>query len=131
MAVILLDYDRSPMATAIAPQESVGADPYADLASFFDRFADDEARWKRRNATYHRLVHQLMRFHVPPRARVLEIGCGSGDLLAALEPSEGMGVDVSRRMVERARAQHPGLRFEQRAGEDVELGQTFDYVVLS
>ena len=119
------------MATAIAPQERVAADPYAELAAFFDRFADDEARWKRRNSTYHRLIRQLMRFNVPTSARVLEVGCGSGDLLAALEPSHGVGVDVSARMVERAREAHPGLRFEVTAGEQVELGETFDYVVLS
>src|SRR5882672_4835510 len=131
MAVILLDYDRSPMATAIAPQKRVGADPYAELESFFDRFAEDEPRWKRRNSTYHRLVKQLMRFYVPPGARILEIGSGSGDLLAALEPSRGVGVDISTRMVARARDQHPQLRFERVAGEDVDLGENFDYVVLS
>jgi SAM-dependent methyltransferase len=119
------------MATAIAPQQRIGANPYAELESFFDRFTYEEPRWKRRNHTYHRLVQQLMRFHVPSGARVLEIGSGSGDLLAALEPSYGVGVDISRRMVERARAEHPELRFERTAGEDVELGETFDYVVLS
>ena len=67
----------------------------------------------------------------PARARVLEIGSGAGDLLAALEPSSGVGVDVSRRMVERAREAHPGLRFEHAAGEELDLGETFDYVVLS
>ncbi len=116
---------------AIAPEERVGTDPYVELAAFFDRFADDEPRWRRRNRTYHRLVQQLMRFHVARQTRVLEIGCGSGDLLAALEPSEGVGIDVSGRMIERARQQYPGLRFEQRAGEDVDLGETFDYIVLS
>jgi SAM-dependent methyltransferase len=119
------------MATAIAPDERVAADPYAELVEFFDRFADEEAAWKRRNSTYHRLVRQLMRFNVPAGAHVLEIGSGSGDLLAALEPSYGVGVDVSARMVARAREQHPRLRFEVAAGEDLDLGETFDYIVLS
>ena len=119
------------MATAIAPQERVAADPYAELVAFFDRFAAEDARWKRRNRTYHRLVGQLMRFHVPRGARVLEIGSGSGDLLAELEPSEGVGVDVSGGMVALARERHPSLRFERVAGENVRLGETFDYVVLS
>jgi SAM-dependent methyltransferase len=119
------------MATAIAPEERVAADPYAELVAFFDRFAEEEPRWKRRNSTYHRLVRQLMRFNVPPGARVLEIGCGSGDLLAALEPSYGVGVDVSPKMVQRGRADHPELRFETVAGEELDLGETFDYIVLS
>jgi SAM-dependent methyltransferase len=128
----MLDYHRqSPMATAVATPKRAPADPYAELAAFFDRFADEEPRWKRLNKTYHRLITQLMRFHVPEGARVLEIGSGSGDVLAALRPSVGVGVDVSLGMVARARAAHPALRFEQTAGEDVELGERFDYIVLS
>ena len=119
------------MATAVAPPERVTADPYAELAEFFDRFASEESRWKRRNSTYHRLIAQLVRFHVPENARVLEIGSGSGDLLAALKPSVGVGVDISKAMVARAREAHPQLRFEQVPGEELELGETFDYVVLS
>ncbi|MDQ3823626.1 MAG: glycosyltransferase [Actinomycetota bacterium] len=114
---------------AAPPAEEVA--PYAELAAFFDRFADDEQRWRRRNRTYHRLIEQIFRFQIPRGSRVLEIGSGSGDLLAALEPSVGVGVDVSPGMVALARSRHPGLRFEVAAGEELDLGETFDYVVLS
>ena len=83
------------------------------------------------NATYHRLIAKLTRFVVPPGQRVLEIGCGSGSLLAALEPSVGVGVDVSARMVELAQARHPELRFVQCAGEELDLGEQFDFIVIS
>jgi SAM-dependent methyltransferase len=103
----------------------------AAVAAFFDRFAGEEPRWRRRNQTYHRLVEAICRFHVSCNARVLEIGSGSGDLLAALEPSRGVGVDASPGMVELARSRHPELDFVVSAGERLELGETFDYVVLS
>jgi len=104
---------------------------YGELAAFFDTFAADEQRWRRRNRAYHGWIAQLHRFQIPPGARVLEIGSGSGDLLAALEPSVGVGVDVSAKMVDLARSRHPELRFERVAGEYLELGETFDYIVLS
>src|SRR5262245_57065290 len=66
-----------------------------------------------------------------PGSSVLELGSGDGDLLAALAPAKGVGVDVSAGMVEVARERHPGLRFEVGRGEDADLGTTFDYVVLS
>ena len=110
--------------------DSVGAE-YAELAAAFDRFAGSERRWRRRNRTYHRLIEQIYRFQIPPGKRVLEIGCGAGDLLASLRPSVGVGIDVSGEMVALARSLHPELRFEHGAGEHLELGQTFDYVVLS
>src|SRR5712691_6227210 len=119
---------------AAAPQTlrpDADAVDYTSLAAFFDDFAADEPRWRRRNRTYHRLLEQIYRFQIPEAARVLEIGSGSGDLLAALKPSVGVGVDVSGGMVELARAHHPELRFEVAAGETLDLGETFDYVVLS
>jgi ubiquinone/menaquinone biosynthesis C-methylase UbiE len=110
--------------------DAVGPE-YAPLAAFFDRFAAVEARWRRRNRTYHRLIEQVCRFHIPRGRRVLEIGSGGGDLLAALRPSVGVGVDVSAGMVELARSRHPGLRFDVASGERLDLGETFDYIVLS
>jgi SAM-dependent methyltransferase len=116
-----------------AEERAVGGatpDEYAALTAFFDAFAASEPRWRRRNLTYHRLVETVYRFLVLPGHRVLEIGSGAGDLLAALRPSVGVGVDLSGGMVELARRQHHGLRFVQAEGEQLDLGETFDYVAL-
>src|SRR5688500_14896851 len=60
---------------------------------------------------YHRRLEEVYRFHIPPGRRVLEIGCGNGDLLAAVKPSLGVGVDFSGEMIARARRKHPELKF--------------------
>ncbi|MFI6324743.1 class I SAM-dependent DNA methyltransferase [Nonomuraea sp. NPDC050556] len=46
--------------------------------------------------------------------RVVEVGCGPGNTTAYLNDlgADAFGVDLSPRMVEVARAAHPGLRFE-------------------
>ena len=103
---------------------------YAPVRAYFDAFAPSEGRWRRRNRTYHRLVERIARFMVPPGRTVLEIGSGAGDLLAALEPSDGVGVDLSGELVAAATQRHPSLRFERETGETLELERTFDYVVL-
>src|SRR5262245_27783726 len=76
---------------------------------------DDVARkldnWKGWAGHYHRRLAQVYQFLVAPGQRVLELGCGQGDLLAALDPTVGVGVDFSIDMVERARRRHPNLRF--------------------
>ena len=99
---------------------------------FFDRFASVADAWVRRNPEYHRAVRSLARYYIPPHARVLEIGCGTGDLLAALSPSDGLGVDLSGEMICLAKKKHPGLRFRQMVAEELDLGgEQFDYIVLS
>ncbi|KAF0109312.1 MAG: glycosyl transferase family protein [Anaerolineaceae bacterium] len=81
---------------------------------------------------YHRRLARVYRFLVRLGQRVLEIGCGEGDLLAALEPSEGVGVDFSPAMLERARLRHPGLRFFEADAHDLSaLDGEFDFIILS
>lgn len=92
-------------------------------------------RWEGRQGwggAYHRRLERVYRFLVPKGKRVLELGCGNGDLLAALEPSVGVGVDFSGEMVRRAARKHPHLRFvEGDAQEAARLGEEFDFIVLS
>jgi ubiquinone/menaquinone biosynthesis C-methylase UbiE len=116
---------------ASTPPDATIPNPYAEIARAFDVFATEEERWRRRNRTYHDQVERVATFHVPPGQTVLEIGCGSGDLLAALEPSVGVGVDVSAGMVAAARERHPELRIVHSTGEELDLGETFDTIVLS
>ncbi len=79
-----------------------------------------------------RLIQNRLATMVEPNSRVLDIGCGDGRLLAALQPSVGVGVDLSRRIIAHARRQYPLLRFVHMRGEDVQsLGDTFDYVIIS
>ncbi len=48
---------------------------------------------------YHRHLAKVYDFLIGPGARVLEIGCAEGNLLAALNPSFGVGVDFSPAML--------------------------------
>src|SRR5258708_620938 len=80
---------------------------------------------------YHRRLTEIYQFLIPPGQRVLEMGCGDGDLLASLKPSEGVGVDFSPEMIARARIKHPEPTFILSDAHDAELSGTFDYIVLS
>src|SRR5437763_16295209 len=66
---------------------------------------------RRFNAAYRADDRRFMQFLIPPGKRVLELGCGRGDLLAALKPSYGVGVDFSPKTIEKARVEHPDLAF--------------------
>jgi SAM-dependent methyltransferase len=132
-----------PSAEPLAPERWVRAirserppaalDEYLPaFEAFFDYHAGEVEAWRKRNSGYHRAVASLARFYIPRGARVLEVGCGTGDLLASLEPSVGVGVDLSGEMVRRAAARHPRLSFHWMPAERLSLpGQTFDYIILS
>jgi SAM-dependent methyltransferase len=113
-----------------------GAHVTEQVRRFYDeRQADVERAHAARSYFYSRLAG-LVRRRVPAGQSVLEIGCGSGDLLAALEPGRGVGIDLSERMVEAARRKHAGrpLTFLHGDGADPDLlaraGGPFDVVLL-
>jgi SAM-dependent methyltransferase len=118
-------------ATSARAQPEAAGQEYAAVAHEFDELARELPRWRRRTKGYHDLVTAVHQSLVTPGSSVLELGSGDGDLLAALAPAEGLGVDVSAGMVAVARERHPELRFEVGSGEEADLGTTFDYVVLS
>lgn len=77
---------------------------------------------------------QLARYYnllIPADASVLEIGCGSGELLAQLQASRKTGVDLSSHQIEAARARIPGAEFHVQAGEALNLSGQFDCIIVS
>jgi SAM-dependent methyltransferase len=100
--------------------------------AFFDHYAAEVDYWHRCNAGYHKAIVSLARFYVPSGARVLEVGSGNGDLLAALQPSYGLGIDISSKMVHLAAQKHPQLKFVHMPAERLELpDEQFDFIILS
>jgi len=101
----------------------------------WDYVARNLARWEAGNRFYHRRLTQVFQNLVPPGQRVIEIGCAQGDLLAALKPSYGVGVDFSAGMVACARQKHPELTFVHADAHELAAGpgepQTFDVIILS
>ncbi|MBA4148009.1 MAG: glycosyltransferase [Verrucomicrobia bacterium] len=100
-----------------------------DRRAFYDARAPFRSDELKRH--YHTLLRNYFTFLIPPNARVLEIGCGLGDLLASLMPSYGMGVDFSPAMIELARERHPHLNFFPAAAAQFQKDEKFDYIVLS
>lgn len=81
---------------------------------------------------YHRRLEEVYLNLVLPGQRVLELGCGDGDLLAALEPAPGVGVDFSAAACATARKRHPSLTILEANALDLSsIDGPFDVVILS
>jgi SAM-dependent methyltransferase len=97
----------------------------------WDAVARRLGHWRGWGGYYHRRLTQIYQFLVAPGQRVLEIGCAEGDLLAALQPSLGIGVDFSAEMIKRSARRHPELHFIQADAHALGLNQKFDVIILS
>lgn len=95
-----------------------------------DSIALKRDQWIERNRYYYGRIKRLLRFIIEPQKRVLEVRCQTGGLLAATEPSFGLGVEISQKMAEAAERDHPNLNFMCADPEDLDLGEKFDYVIF-
>lgn len=113
-----------------------------DRSEHWDRAAAWRKARKGLGGAYHHRLLEIYRFLVPPGKRILEIGCAEGKLLAALEPSYGVGVDFSNGMIAAAQERYPQneyshLRFIQADAHTLCSGgcfdgeEPFDFIIFS
>lgn len=101
------------------------------LIEYFNSVAKVRERWNKRNSYYHKLIGKYYRFLIPKNSRVLEIGCGTGNLLNSVNPSYGVGIDFSEEMINLAKSKYPNYKFLLSNAEDFKLDEKFDYIIVS
>ncbi|MBU1124488.1 MAG: glycosyltransferase [Candidatus Omnitrophica bacterium] len=102
-----------------------------EIRAHYNSIADAHEAFIRIHAYYHRAVARYYQFCIPKGFSVLELGCSTGELLSSLEPSYGIGVDISEEMVMRAKKKYPHLNFICQDIETLTLEGKFDYIIIS
>jgi ubiquinone/menaquinone biosynthesis C-methylase UbiE len=112
----------------------------AEIKQYFDKIALELDKWNRRNQYYYQDIHKLHKFIIPSGSNVLEIGCGTGDLLAATNPKLGVGIDFSEAVISLAKEKYPDLEFYCIDAENIDanilknspiLSSKFDFIILA
>jgi 2-polyprenyl-3-methyl-5-hydroxy-6-metoxy-1,4-benzoquinol methylase len=107
-----------------------------EVRRFYEEHHDGIERARKARSYFYRYLTRVLRTRIPAGQRILDIGCGSGHLLAALEPSEGVGIDLSGPAVAAAAGRYGGgpLRFIQGDAADpavlARAGGPFDVILL-
>ena len=110
-----------PPPDPVTPHLVVISGKKSRVQAFYDQLGPEWERWVARSRYYHTALERILRFIVPPGQRVLDIGCGNVDHLANLQPSLGVGVDLSDGMLGLARAKHPAFEYHHQAAEELAL----------
>lgn len=101
------------------------------VKNFYNALAEKYNHKGNKNKYYHECLSRLYKFIIPDGQRVLELGCGTGKLLASVMPSKGVGIDLSDKMISIARRNYKNLIFQQGNVENIKINDKFDYIILS
>ncbi len=100
-------------------------------AKFFDELAPKRDYWIAKNKYYYSQLYRLHKLFIEKGKSVLDIGCGTGDLLHSVNPKYAVGVDFSFEMVKIASRKYPKFYFRVMDAHNLEFNQTFDYIIIS
>ncbi len=98
----------------------------------WDAIAIKRDNWRGMGIWYHRRLEQVYRFIISSGQRVLEVGSGTGDVLATVQPARGVGIEFSSEVMKRSEKRHPELEFIHADAHDLSAVKgKFDAIILS
>ncbi len=106
-------------------------DKKESIKNHFDSIAGEYDYWKRKNSYYYSLIKSFYRKYIPPESSVIEFGCATGEILASCKPKRGVGIDISKNILQIAKNKYPQYEFRIADAEDFSHSEQFDYVIMS
>lgn len=97
---------------------------------YFNSIAKTRDYWRKKNWYYHKELERFFSFIVEKDSSIIEIGCGTGDLLASLKPKNGIGIDISDEMIKIAKEKYRYLEFHMDDIENLSVDKKFDYIIM-
>ena len=77
----------------------------------FDKFSNERGKWIKKSNYFHSedLIYYKTLTNV--KSKVLEIGCGNGQLIGSLNIDSAVGIDISDKSIEKAKINYPHCEF--------------------
>ena len=102
------------------------------MKEYFEAAAKNWRKYRRKRSYYWNSITDYVGYYIHPDNSVLEIGCGTGELIAAVNGSRKVGIDFCESLIQQAREAHPqGVDFYVMEAENITLDERFDVIVLS
>ena len=105
------------------------------IKKHFDKLAVVREAWISKSKGFYSEDIKVMKEYIPEGSKILEVGCGTGHLIASLIPSVGVGIDISEGMIIEAKKRYSNIDFmvadiEEKASLNA-IDETFDFIIIS
>ncbi|NNC86159.1 MAG: glycosyltransferase [Bacteroidia bacterium] len=98
---------------------------------YFDKIAAKRVENRKRHRYYWNDITNYCNYFAHQNYSVLEIGCGTGELINDIAGKRKVGIDYSAKMIEEGKKKYPDLELRIMPAEDIQLDEKFDLIILS
>ncbi len=98
---------------------------------FFEATSASRIKYRKSKGYYWDSITGFVDFYSGENLKVLEIGCGTGELIGKIRGQRKVGIDFSQGMIDNARQQFAEVDFQLMDAESLELNEQFDLILIS
>jgi len=98
---------------------------------YFEKIALKHKKARGGSAYYWREITHYCDYFSQEDIAILEVGCGTGELLNGIRAKRKVGIDFSEGMIAIAKEKFPAIDFQVMEAEDIKLTEKFDLIILS
>lgn len=98
---------------------------------YFDQIAGSRVKNRQSHRYYWDDITKYCNYFSHENYSVLEIGCGTGELIHEIKGKNKTGIDFSLKMIEIAKSQFTDVDFRVMSAEDINLDQKYDLIIIS
>jgi SAM-dependent methyltransferase len=98
---------------------------------YFESVADKRIKYRKTKSYYWNSISRYCDYFIQDDCSVLEIGCGTGELLGWIKGAKKTGIDFSKTMIHYASTQYPDIEFYVMDANGININQKFDVIILS
>ncbi len=105
-----------------------------EIKQYFDSIALQRKKWLNKGKFFHQEDLRVFKDLIPEGSNVLELGCGNGHLLNGLKPKIGIGIDISKNLIQEGKKDYPNLELisgnAENAAKLVDSNVNLDYIII-
>ncbi len=98
---------------------------------YFNKIAQNRIKYRKSKSYYWNSITKYCNYFIHDNSSVLEIGCGTGELIYQVNGKIKTGIDYSETMIEKAKLQFPNFDFRVMKAENINLDIKYDVIILS
>jgi ubiquinone/menaquinone biosynthesis C-methylase UbiE len=102
-----------------------------NIINYFNDFAETRIVYRKKRGYYWDSITKYCDFFIYEESDILEIGCGTGELIGNIKGNRKVGIDISQKMIDLAKNQFPEVEFFCSPAEEININQKFDVIILS